>query len=267
MPERIDQFSIAYSKFSDEVVGMVRRETFGDDIGQNGWTLKAEYEGFLHDLQVTLGKRLLDVGCGAGGPTLFSARKTGCSVVGIDINKDGIATATSRARELGLADRALFQLIDVGAKLPFEDETFDAIICVEAVIHFSNRPELFREWRRVLRGHGRVLFTDPVVLTGLVTDEELATRSSIAKFVFSPPGENERLLKQAKLKPLKIEDSTSAMGQVASAWRASRARHEDELVKLEGKERFQGPQKFFACVSRMAEEKRMSRMTILAERA
>src|SRR6266571_6848737 len=107
MPERIDQFSIAYSKFTEEVVNKVRRETFGDDIGQNSWTLKQEYEGFLQDLQVTLGKRLLDVACGAGGPALFSARKTGCSVVGIDMNADGIATAKTRARELGLANRAI----------------------------------------------------------------------------------------------------------------------------------------------------------------
>ena len=266
MPERIDQFSIAYSKFTEEVVSKVRRETFGDDIGQNSWTLKQEYEGFLHDLQVALGKRLLDVACGAGGPALFSAGKTGCSVVGIDINADGIATAKTRARELGLADRAIFQVTDVGTKLPFDNEAFDAIICVEAVIHFSNRSELFREWRRVLREHCRVLFTDPVVITGLVTDEELATRSSIAKFVFSPPGEDERLLKEAKLKPLRIENSTSAMGQVARAWRASRARHEDELVKLEGPDGFRGLQKFFDCVSRLSEEKRMSRFTILAER-
>src|SRR5262249_17267309 len=111
------------------------------------------------------------------------------------------------------------------------------------------------------------LFTDPVVMTGLVTDEELATRSSIAKFVFSPPGEDERLLKESKLKLLKIEDSTTAMGQVAQKWRASRARHQDELVKLEGEEHFQGLQQFFDCVGRLAEEKRMSRFTLLAERA
>src|SRR5262249_40400821 len=141
------------------------------------------------DLQLTAGKRLLDVGCGAGGPALFSAGKTGCSVVGVDINPEGIATAKARARELGLADHATFQLTDVGTTLPFENESFDAIICVEAVIHFSNRPDLFKEWHRVLREHGRVLITDPVVITGLVTDEEFSTRSSIAKFTFSPPGE------------------------------------------------------------------------------
>src|SRR5215467_10519629 len=257
MPERIDQFSLAYSKFTEEVVGRVRRETFGDDIGQNGWTLRPEFEGFLHDLQAAPGKRLLDVGCGAGGPAWFSAQNIGCTVVGVDINPEGIATAKARARELGLADRATFQLTDVGTKLPFEDKSFDAVICVEAVIHFPNRPELFREWRRVLREGGRVLFTDPVVITGLVTDEELATRSSIAKFTFSPPGENERLLQSAGLKILKVENSTSAMGKVARDWKASRLRHEEELIKLEGSERFQGLQEFFDCVARLADEKRM----------
>jgi len=75
---------------------------FGDDIGQNSLTLKREYEGFLQDLQSARGKRLLDVACGGGRPALFSARKTGCSVVRIDMNADGIATAKTRARELGL---------------------------------------------------------------------------------------------------------------------------------------------------------------------
>src|SRR5215471_16936034 len=252
MPERIDQFSIAYSKFTEEVVSRVRRETFGDDIGQNGWTLRPEFEGFLHDLQAGPGERLLDVGCGAGGPALFSTQNTGCSVVGVDINPEGIATARARAKELGLADRATFQLTDVGTKLPFEDESFDAILCVEAVIHFPNRPELFQEWRRVLREGGRVLFTDPVVITGLVTDEELATRSSIAKFTFSPPGGNERLLREVGLKTLRVENSTGAMGRVARDWRASRARHEEALLKLEGPEHFHGLQKFFDCVARLA---------------
>src|SRR5881628_3848571 len=94
----------------------------------------------------------------------------------------------------------------------------------------------------------------------------LRREAAFAKFVFSPPGEDERLLKEAKLKPLRIENSTSAMGRVARDWRAARARHEDELVKLEGPDRFQGLQKFFDCVNRLSEEKRMSRFTILAER-
>src|SRR6266852_1695937 len=90
MPEQVDLFNITYSKFTDEAVSQVRRETFGDDIGQNSWTLKREYETFLKNLQLSPGKKLLDVACGAGGPALFSARATGCHVVGIDNNPHGI---------------------------------------------------------------------------------------------------------------------------------------------------------------------------------
>ena len=97
---------------------------FGDDIGQNSLTLKREYEGFLQDLQSARGKRLLDVACGGGRPALFSARKTGCSVVRIDMNADGIATAKTRARELGLANRAIFQVTDIGTKTPLRKRSF-----------------------------------------------------------------------------------------------------------------------------------------------
>jgi SAM-dependent methyltransferase len=266
MPERVDLFNITYSKFTEEVLGKVRRETFGDDIGQNSWTLKKEYETFLRDLQLTKGKRLLDIACGAGGPALFTARTTGCNVIGIDKNLQGIETARELAQEHGLENQVDFQVVDASKKLPFESGSFDAIICIDSFIHFANRLEVFRDWSRLLRHHGRVLFTDSVVITGLVTDDEIATRSSIGKFFFSPPGLDEQLLRDANLKPLRTENSTSTMEQVAREWHASRFRHEEALVKLEGRERFEGLQKFFDCVRQLAKNNRLSRFTILAER-
>ena len=50
---------------------------------------------------------------------------------------------------------------------------------------------------RVLRAGGRLVFTDPLVVTGALTADEIAVRSSIGFFLFVPAGLDERLLDQA----------------------------------------------------------------------
>ena len=74
--------------------------------------------------------------------------------------------------------------------------------------NLADRRRLFDEWRRVLRPAGRALYTDPVVVTGLVSREEVATRSSTGNFEFGPPGINERLLAEAGFQLVKTEDVT-----------------------------------------------------------
>ena len=125
---------------------------------------------------------------------------------------------------------------------------------------------IFREWRRVLRPGGRALFTDPVVITGGVTNDELATRSSIGLFLFVPPGLNERCIAEAGLELVRLEDATANAALVSGRWHAARDRHRDALLGIEGEERFAGLQKFFAAVHRLTSERRLSRMMYLARK-
>jgi len=62
---------------------------------------------------------------------------------------------------------------------------------MKEIIVVDDYPEILAEWRRVMRPGGRAVFTDPVVITGPVTDDELALRSSVGLFLFVPPGVNE----------------------------------------------------------------------------
>ncbi len=264
--ERND-FDEMYSRFTDEALAEVRHETYGEDLGQYSWTGKSELEAIFRSLGLGAGCRLLDVACGAGGPARFAARTTGCSVVGVDNSEGAIATASRLSREERLHARASFQVADAGSRLPFDDASFDAVLCVDAIVLLPVRAAVFRDWSRLLRPGGRVAFTDPGVVTGLVSLEELGLRTGHAdSFRFSIPGENERLLRECGLALLRAEDSTAAMDLVAGAAHESRSRHQSELERIEGKESFEEQQQFYEMTHLLARERRQSRFTFVAER-
>src|SRR6266850_594830 len=70
--------------------------------------------------------------------------------------------------------RPKFGATDATGPLPFSNASFDAITCIDAINHFPDRPRLIAEWARLLRPGGRLLFTDPITLTGPLTNAEMA---------------------------------------------------------------------------------------------
>jgi SAM-dependent methyltransferase len=168
--------------------------------------------------------------------------------------------------ELKLEARSDFRRGDAAERLPFEDARFDAITCIDAINHLADRSFVLTDWRRVLKPGGRVLFTDPIVLTGPVTNEEIAVRASIGLFVFVPAGTNEALLAQAGFKIERVEDRTENMARNAAGWLGARERHEAELRAIEGDDVFAGQQRFLATAATLARERRLSRVVLLARK-
>jgi len=266
MTERVDLFGSTYSHFTDPVLAAVRAEAFGVDIGQNSWTTSDELDRFLSWLDLTPDHHLLEVACGAGGPALHVARTAGCRVTGIDVNADGVAAAAAMAAASGAGPRAQFRVADATAGLPFAEGSFDAVLCVDSMNHFPDRLAVLREWRRVLRPGGRALCTDPVVVTGPVSNDELALRSSIGFFLFAPPGVNEQLIAQADLQLVHTEDVTANAALVSGRWHRAREARKDDMIRIEGAERFAGLQRFFAAVHRLTSERRLSRIAYVMMR-
>ena len=68
-------YASAYAGFAAR--DQVRRHTYGDDHAQSGWLTSDELNRFAEWLELGAGARLLDVGCGSGGPALRLAEATG----------------------------------------------------------------------------------------------------------------------------------------------------------------------------------------------
>jgi SAM-dependent methyltransferase len=266
MTPLVDLYGTAYGNFTTPALEQVRRETYGEDFGQSSWVTGKEYRRFVRLMALNSGDRVLDVGCGSGGPALFLARTVGCRVTGVDINRAGLQAGQVLAQSAGLANQIDFQQADVCKPLPFSPETFDAIVCMDVLCHLAGRQQLFEDWRRVLQPGGGVLFTDPVVVTGLISKEELATRSSTGYFEFGPPGVNERLIRAAGFLLVHFEDVTDNEAQVSGRWHAARQQRAAELILLEGEETFAGLQRFLATVHLLTCERRLSRFVYLARK-
>jgi SAM-dependent methyltransferase len=266
VPKRVDLFDSTYENFSDRVLDAIRKETYGVDIGQNSWTTADEYDRFIAWLALRAGARVLEVASGSGGPARHLARRTGCHVTGIDSNEAGVATATRLAREAGDDDKVEFHVGDATAPLQFDDGSFDTVICIDSANHFPDRLAVLREWHRVLRPGGKLLFTDPVVITGPVTNDEIALRSSIGLFVFIPSLVTQRFIEEVGMRLLREEDVTDNAALTSGRWHRARAARRDDLLQIEGQDRYEGLQRFFGTVHRLTSERRLSRWLYLADR-
>jgi len=103
----------------------------------------------------THGKRILDIGCGIGGPAFEMAGTHGATVVGIDLEAPLIARATQAAFDLDLSDKCTFQTVAAGL-LPFDDETFDIVISSGAFTQIADKAGILAEACRVLKPGGHL---------------------------------------------------------------------------------------------------------------
>jgi SAM-dependent methyltransferase len=262
----VNLYDNVYSDFAGNVEHAVRRETYGEDLGQSSWLTADEWLAFADQLGVGAGSDVLEIGSGSGGPAVWLAVKRGCRITGVDINEHGIRNAIALSQSRGVADRAQFNTVDANKPLPFADASFDAVVSNDAMCHIANRGDALRDWVRVLKPGGRALFTDAMVVTGPISHAEIATRSSIGFYIFVPPGANEAMLDDAGFNIISVQDVTDNAAQVASRWHDARARHRGPLVAREGEANFDGLQRFLKCVHEVSVERRLSRFAYLAEK-
>jgi ubiquinone/menaquinone biosynthesis C-methylase UbiE len=266
MAAPVNLYDHAYGKYELDVYREVRLETYGEDLGQTSWVTVEESKQIPVWLRVTSDSAALEIGSGSGRYALRIAESVGCKVTGLDINASGISNANQLAQSQNLERLAHFEQCDVAQGLPFANESFDAIFSNDVLCHIPDRPKVFSELFRVLRPGARLLFSDALVMGGMLSNEEIATRSSIGYYAFSPVGENEKLLNQAGFLVLRVTDTSGNAAEIARRWHDAREKRRGALIAAEGEANFEGLQRFLACVQRLTSERRLLRSVYLAEK-
>jgi cyclopropane fatty-acyl-phospholipid synthase-like methyltransferase len=109
--------------------------------------------------RLTRESRVLDVGCGIGGPAMFLHEKYGCFIHGITISEKGVAIANETARSKGYDARVSFSVADAkDNKLPVE--SFDVVWAMESFHLMDDKAKVFAECFRVLKKGGQLLLCD-----------------------------------------------------------------------------------------------------------
>lgn len=158
------------------------------------------WEAMLQAAGVGSGTRVLDAGCGGAGACLLAAKR-GARITGLDAASSLIDIARERLPD------GDFRVGDL-EELPFEDNSFDAVIAANALQYAQDRVAVLRELKRVCGPSGRVL----VALWSTPDEVEFrvvfkAVRDSLPEpppgkgpFELSQPGVLEGLIEKAGMK-------------------------------------------------------------------
>jgi cyclopropane fatty-acyl-phospholipid synthase-like methyltransferase len=237
----------------------------GDDIGQCGYTLPEQLQHLASRLRLAPGRRLLDLGCGTGGPTVYLACHGGCDAIGIDFAHAGVTRARRRAQEAGLSEHVRF-LVAAGTALPLRPGSVDAIVSLDVLYSVADREALLRACHDALGPGGRLAVVDVVLRGAGLTPMEREARTLFGPALYETEEAHVARLRRAGFDDVAVEDWTPAFIALNTRWCAARERHRAALVAESGDEAYQAGQRYFTTNRGAARDGRFARLLFLARK-
>jgi len=158
--------------------------------------------------EIDAGSLILDVGSGIGGPARFVAATYGCQVTGVDLSEPFVDAARYLTDRTGLSRQVSFQTASA-LELPFGQGRFTVVLLQHVAMNISDRVQLYREIRRVLKPRGRFATFDVVANSGEPHYPLPWARTRATSFVLSATA-TRKAIETAGFRTLAWQDDTEA---------------------------------------------------------
>jgi SAM-dependent methyltransferase len=174
-------------------------------------------------LPIEAGQRIVDIGCGLGGPARYMAKRFQCKVSGVDITPPFVEAANKLTALLRMEHQVTIELGD-GERLPFADASFDGAYTQHVTMNVADRPRFFAEAYRVLRSGAFFALTEHGLGPNGTPHYPLPWSEDGRGAFLVTPAETEALLLAAGFRDIVVEDTGAkyAAGYQATIERAER---------------------------------------------
>ncbi|ANT63736.1 hypothetical protein AYJ57_25015 (plasmid) [Salipiger sp. CCB-MM3] len=178
---------------------------------------------FVQALNLSPDSRVVDLGCGLGGPARFVAATTGAHVTGIDLTAEFVETGRALTEWTGLSDRV--HLIEGSIlDLPLDAGSVDAAYMIHVGMNIADKVGLARETKRVLKPGGVFAIYDVMQVGEGTMDYPTPWASSAAQSALASPETYEAALKTVGFEVTDRIDRTEFAKQFFADLAAAQAR-------------------------------------------
>lgn len=167
-----------------ELNGYTRDQMYEDFFGGGGLYLATRMVRTLH---LRTGDIVLDLGCGKGPTAVFLAKHFGVNVIALD-RWTSATSLDQRFTARGYRNRIVPLQMDVTKELPFAEDYFDAVFCMNSFNFYGGNVEFLRHLLKHLKVGGQLCIGSEV-LTHEFTEEQLKNPPPVYAFTLPPPNE------------------------------------------------------------------------------